>query len=167
MEESDYNYIDPSLNLTKKADCNADNVYCFDNDDCIIKCEYNGFFSCVAGKCVTETIIEKQVETLCDATKGLLSFLVGDPQRGVYDEICLSVDPGIAKRNGENVLCKVETSSDGSDLLSSLDYRSKFPAISECVCPDDTTATFMPGTSTIRPSIACVNSNLYKFFNLN
>lgn len=142
---------------TNRQDCGKNINYCFDDSDCRTTCINDGVFSCIVGICTENTIIEQQVLNDCDPNKGIVSFLVGDTQRGVYENICKSIDPGVANNDGTNNMCL--------GGIIDINYNLKFPAIGDCNCTDKN-IEILPATQNVRPIAKCVNDDMANYFNL-
>jgi len=95
-------------------------------------------------------------ENTCDATMGMIAFLVGSPAFGSFHFVCRSIDPGIAISTTENLMCNGEQNF-------GIDYLQQFPTIIQCTCPD---LVPVPATSQVRRYGEC-NSQFADFVRLS
>lgn len=129
-----------------KVDCDRVKTKCSQDSDCQTACYFG--LSCVQGTC------QSKYETTqkCDVKKGLVSTYEYLPAIGTFESICLSVDPGVALENGQNVYCQ-----GGS---SNLDYTSGYPNV--CSCPTGETALPIWGNLNRRLTHGCTKSKIFQ-----
>jgi hypothetical protein len=162
--------LDPVL--PTKRDCSAETIYAFDTQQCRLMCRNNAVYVVSDGQCVDETTLNtggseqepppEQIPTdneTCDPQRGLLGFMVGNPQFGTTQIMCLSIDMGIqSDRPSEaNQLCR------GGELTSPINYLQSLPSLQTCKCPDDQVLAIIHNNQTIRMSGICVPKHLEPF----
>lgn len=133
-----------------KKDCTSTKVYCTSSAECETKCLANTskLFKCNEGVCkVGEFETTQYTGVECDASKGMMMFLVGDTAMGRYERICKSIDPGIAISNDENLMCK-------GDESFQVNYIKKYPEMSDCKCKN---SIIIPATRAKRRHLECEN----------
>lgn len=144
-------HLDTSLKLENKKNCDQARIYCFDDDDCQLACFQNGLFKCNNGVCVNRNVINTTApKNECDASKGVLTFFVGNAMLGRYEFYCRSIDLGVAP---DNINEKNRMCINGN---ISVDYLKQYPDHTQCVCPDGLVKILIPNTSMIRTLAACV-----------
>lgn len=163
------NYGD--LNNYEKLNCDLETVYSMIDEQCRIICLNGNFYISNNGVCVNFLNLNKTSDSeliinKCDAKKGLVPFLIGDPLFGTTAVKCLSIDLGIQPDNikNKNIICK--------NGLIDIDYRKEHPQLKNCKCKkDDEFLTIIPNTSNIRTHGVCVskknNNDIYKFYKDN
>ena len=141
-----------SLEQKKKINCNQRVTYCFSDSECRQMCSNSA--NCSNGVCLNSNLFSTTAPiNECDATKGVLTFFVGNPAFGRYEYLCKSVDPGIAsdKITEPNLMCT------GGDI--DINYLNSFPKITDCKCPEDYKLIIMPATETVRDYSVCLPEN--------
>ncbi|UHB41826.1 PIF-3 [Macrobrachium rosenbergii nudivirus] len=133
-----------------RKDCATERRYCFGNEDCMYKC-IDSNFSCINGICKKD-INKIPGSNVCDPSKGVLGFLLGNTALGTYEFICKSIDPGIAITVDNNRMCH-------GDKDYVIDYISNYPIIKACKCDNQIT---IPATSVKREHVEC-NSEFVDF----
>ncbi|KAI5630611.1 pif-3 [Venturia canescens] len=143
-----------------KRDCDEEMVYSVDDMQCDKICKGPNLFRVKNGACVNSLAIDiEHPLNVCDPKKGVLAYLLGDPQFGTAKSTCLSIDMGIQPDDGRNnIMCLNGTIK--------IDYTKKFPQLEDCHCRSGDKLIIIPSTSTIRAHGICVAkalSNLYEF----
>lgn len=144
--------------ITKK-DCSIQNVYSTNDLQCSTICQPPNVYISKNGICVNALVNQSEVtENQCSPEKGVLAYIVGDPQFGKTSILCLSIDTGIQPDNPEkeNIIC--------ADGTISIDYVKSFPDVSNCKCEPNKFPAIIDSTSTIRKHAICINNNLNKLF---
>lgn len=142
-----------------KHDCNVESLFSSNDQQCSVMCKNNGTFRSHNGICVNVLAFSEE-DTLnsCDSKKGVLSYMVGDPQLGTTRLQCLSIDLGIQPNdpNNDNIICMGgKVGGDG------INYLVGFPQIQECDCGSiNKILTIIPATSTVRRHGLCVDKKL-------
>lgn len=137
-----------------KKDCDLNYVFSMDTEQCINVCKGPDSYISQNGICVNVLAIDKTtIENNCDINKGVLAYLIGDPEFGTANLICLSIDPGIASDdiNQPNQMCM-----NGS---ININYSLGYPRMDQCTCPDGMTKITIPETKVKREHIHCVSSS--------
>lgn len=129
----------------QRKECSSERVFCFQDSDCTRMCNVNSPYSCLNGVCMNERIITTTPIDECDSRMGLMPYLVGNPNFGIYKYVCKSVDPGIAVSNTKNLMCL-----NGPPIP--INYLKEFPTISQCTCTD---IVHIPATSIKRAHVEC------------
>lgn len=145
-----------------KQNCNIETIYAVEDSQCEMICSQPGTFTSKNGACVNILAFSQDaVDNTCDPKKGVLAYLLGDPQFGRAKLLCLSVDIGVQPDNlsDPNTLC------DGGTV--EINYIDSFPQLAGCKCPAGKILGLIPNTSTIRQRGACISTNLYDVYNLN
>lgn len=164
--------IVPNALITKRKNCDSNEVYCMSDSDCTNSCTTKNpsLFRCNYGKCDNVTITNLEPTTNpCSAKDGYLAYMVGDVQFGRYVLLCKSIDPGIAtvtihnenEYTFENKICV-----DGK-MSKDIDYIDNFPEYINCVCKNEDIPILTPNTKTIRPHVVCKSSAYEALFNDN
>lgn len=140
-----------NLLIENKRPCLEENVYCFNDDHCVLKCVLKTKFSCRHGICRNERIISnEEPKNDCDPKSGVLAYMIGT-NMGTYEFICKTIDPVLANYGEENKMCR------GGDIK--INYNDHFPTQEECKCDSKIE---VPGTQQKRPHVEC--SPKYKSF---
>lgn len=145
-----------------KQNCDVETIYTVEDSQCDLICKQPGIFVSKHGVCVNILAFSQEaVDNTCDPKKGVLAYLLGDPQFGKTKLLCLSVDQGVQPDNitEENTICT------GGSI--DINYVESFPQLNSCKCPNDQFLALIPNTSTIRQRGTCVSNNLYDVYNLN
>lgn len=153
-KDDDYYKFPGRQSESRKHDCDIETVYSMRDEQCETMCHGPGTFRTVNGVCVNSMIFdESAVKNNCDARRGVLAYLLGDPQLGRTQLRCLSVDPGIQPDDpdGKNIIC-------GRDGKVSINYLDSFPQISSCECGDGEILVLIANTNAIRRRGACVSA---------
>lgn len=147
-----------------KRNCDVETVYSVTDSQCQVVCKPPGVFSSRNGACInvlafsTDNALNK-----CDPKKGVLAFLLGDPQFGSTKTRCYSVDPGIQPDNpdGKNIIC-----NHGS---INIDYVKSFPQLTDCQCTDPSRSvlTYVANTKEVRKYGVCVNEKMLPLYRHN
>lgn len=145
-----------------KQNCDIETIYSVEDAQCEMICSQPGIFTSKNGACVNILAFSQDsVDNTCDPKKGVLAYLLGDPQFGRSKLLCLSVDLGVQPDN----LAEPNTICDGGEV--DINYIDSFPQLSECKCPDGEVLGLIPNTSTIRQRGTCISKSLYDVYNLN
>lgn len=140
------------LEQEKKIDCQQKVTYCFEDSQCAQRC--SNLSVCSHGVCLNSNIFTTTAPiNECDASKGVLTFFVGNPAFGVYEYLCKSVDPGIA----DDDIKKPNRMCTGGNI--DIDYTKSFPLMNNCNCPNDFDMVIVPATSTVREYGVCIPKN--------
>lgn len=145
-----------------KQNCDIETIYSVEDSQCNRICSQPGIFISKNGSCVNILAFSQEaVENECDPKKGVLAYLLGDPQFGKTKMLCLSIDQGVQPDNilQQNTLC------DGGTI--NINYVDSFPQLYACNCPKDEILTTIPNTRIIRQRGVCVNKALYNIYKLN
>lgn len=143
-------------------DCDIETIYAINDEQCETICRPPGTFIEQNGACVNILALSQTaVENNCDPKSGVYAYLLGDPQFGTTNLICLSIDLGIQPDNPKefNRLC-----AQGN---ISINYIDAFPQLTDCSCPENYILTTIPNTSTIRTRGICVNKKLQPVYDFN
>lgn len=145
--------------LHDRKNCDLENTYCFDNNDCALQCDNGiGEYSCVKGLCVSnldELNENKPNVTECDTHKGIMALLLGKVGWN-WEWTCKSLDPAIALEDGNNKMCK------NGDIK--IDYFEKLPEISDCKNCEG--MVIVPATQNKRRHVEC-NKDIVDFVKYN
>lgn len=144
--------------LTKK-DCSIQTVYSTNDIQCSLICQSPNVYISKNGICVNALInTSSVVENKCSPEKGVLAYIVGDPQFGKSSILCLSIDIGIQPNDTSknNIICK-----NGNIEIN---YIKSFPDVNNCKCLGDDFPAIISATSTTRKHITCVNNKLKNMF---
>lgn len=144
----------PALDSAKR-DCANEMVFSVLDGQCQTVCQGPETYVSRNGICVNViTQDTTAVRNECSAQKGVLAYLIGDPQFGKTDLLCLSVDPGIQPNDPEqpNRLCVNGTID--------IDYRKQYPTLDGCRCATGYQLVRVPATSSIRERGVCVKRAL-------
>ena len=142
------------------VDCQIFGTY--QADICEAICKQPGIFVSKNGACVNILAFSQQaVDNSCDPKKGVLAYLLGDPQFGRTKLLCLSIDPGVQPDNlkDPNTICEGGTID--------INYIQSFPQLYSCKCPDDQFLATIQNTSVIRQRGVCVNKKQLPIYKLN
>lgn len=145
-----------------KRDCDVETIYSVDDAQCQALCKEPGAFVSVNGACVNTLAFNQEViHANCDPHKGVLAYLLGDPQFGNTKLFCLSIDLGVQPDNvnKENTICT------GGSI--DIDYVQSFPQLAQCKCPDNKVLAVIPSTTTIRSRGVCMHENYKQFLEFN
>lgn len=145
-----------------KQNCDVETIYSVEDSQCEAICREPGVFRTKNGTCVNILAFSQEaVDNTCDPEKGVMAYLLGDPQLGRTKLLCLSVDLGVQPDNvvDPNTLC-----TDGSIEIN---YIKSFPQLNSCKCSDDKILALTSNTSTIRQRGTCVNKSLYNIYKFN
>lgn len=145
-----------------KQNCDVETIYSVEDSQCESICKQPGIFTSKNGVCVNILAFSQEaIDNTCDPKKGVLAYLLGDPQFGRTKLLCLSIDQGVQPDNiaDPNTLC-VGGSID-------INYIESFPQLYSCVCPDNQILSLIPNTSTIRQRGVCVDKNYYPVYDAN
>lgn len=145
-----------------KQNCDVETIYSVEDSQCEIICKQPGIFVSRNGACVNILAFSQEaVDNTCDPKKGVLAYLLGDPQFGKTKLLCLSVDQGVQPDNvvDPNTICS------GGKI--DINYVESFPQLYSCTCPNNQVLALIPNTSTIRQRGVCVDRHLYNMYNLN
>lgn len=109
----------------------------------------NGY-SCHKGLCTPNSkvnVVDHKNE--CKPDKGVFAFIVGLPELGIYNNICKSIDLGIAPNNPnqQNKMCL------NGDI--DINYSVRLPSLEDCDCGNNKRLV-IPATSTVREHIVCL-----------
>lgn len=151
-----------SGNQTKfqKKDCSVQTVYSTNDIQCSLMCLSPNVYISKNGVCVNALVNKSSIiENKCSPEKGVLSYIVGDPQFGKSSILCLSIDIGIQPNDPmkNNIICK-----DGN---IDINYVKSFPNIKNCKCSDDDFPAVIHATSNTRKHVTCLNKKLKNLFN--
>lgn len=138
-----------------KRNCDAEIIYAMDDNQCLNICRDTGIFQVSNGRCVNVLALDNNnPNNNCDPKRGVLAYLIGDPQLGRTQFKCLSVDLGIQDDSlaSDNILCK--------DGVIKINYLENMPQLKHCKCPSDKILAIIPNNKTIRTHGQCVNKNL-------
>lgn len=149
------NLITPSqtVGTLNRVDCTQQTTYCFENSHCRSKCLDTTGSICRNGICLSSNVLNTQAPiNTCDASRGVVTFLVGNTALGRFDTLCRSIDPGIAPNDvtQPNRMCFMGNID--------IDYTKKFPSINDCWCPYEKYKIIIPATREIRPYAICMNN---------
>lgn len=153
-----------SQNSALKHDCDVEVIYSINDRQCSRICKPPGTYVSKNGICVNMLAFNHQaVENECDPEKGVLAYLVGDPQLGRTNLLCLSIDPGIQPDdiNDRNIICTNGTVKGG------INYVKSFPQLKSCTCGEGMILTFISNTSSIRSRGICVPASSSKAYQFN
>lgn len=140
--------IKTALIQSSRVNCGAENVFCFEDQDCKNMCLLTEQNVCRNGICRNRRVIATNPNNECDPTKGLFALFVGDPALGRYEWVCDTIDPGVALPDGNNRMCEGGTME--------INYLREFPSIPQCTCPvSDRVA--IGATSSTRRIVQCNN----------
>ena len=142
-------HLKSTLEFNKKINCNQKVTYCFSDRQCNQRCSSQS--TCSNGICLNLNIFNSVAPTNeCDAQRGVLTFFVGNPAIGRYDNLCKSIDPGIANDDitKPNLMCTNGTID--------INYLQSFPLITDCNCPENYSLIIIPSTPTVREYSVCV-----------
>lgn len=146
-----------------KRDCATELVYSVTDSQCGEVCEPPAYFVSRNGACVNVLAVSTQEDAAkaCDPRRGVLAYLLGDPQFGKSALRCLSVDPGIQPDDphGKNIIC-----THGSVYI---DYLVAFPSVAACHCTKDPTRNALvsvANTRVMREYGVCVGQNMLPLF---
>lgn len=145
-----------------KQNCDVETIYSVEDAQCEAICKQPGIFISKNGACVNILAFSQQaVDNSCDPKKGVLAYLLGDPQFGRTKLLCLSIDPGVQPDNikDPNTICE------GGSI--DINYIQSFPQLYSCKCPDDQFLATIPNTSVIRQRGVCVNKKQLPIYKLN
>lgn len=150
-------------NQSIKRNCNSETIYAMDDAQCSNICKSPGVFRVNNGRCVNALALDSEnpANNDCNPKQGVLAYLVGDPQLGRTQLICLSVDLGIQpdSSNLPNILCK------NGDI--DINYLETMPQLSQCKCSDDKILAIIPNNKTIRTHGQCVDKSLLPVLQFN
>lgn len=138
-----------------KRDCSNEMVFSVLDAQCQVVCQGPETYISRNGICVNAiTQNSTAVRNECSAKNGVLAYLIGDPQFGKADLLCLSVDPGIQPNDPTkpNEICKNGTID--------VDYRKQYPSLDQCKCPPSMKLVRIPATGSIREHGVCVANAL-------
>jgi hypothetical protein len=141
-----------------RRDCDVETVYVVEDSQCDAFCKQTGTYRERNGVCVNISVFASDsAKNTCDPTKGVLAFLMGDPQFGKTKFLCLSIDQGIQPNdpNEKNDICI-------NGGTQTIDYVLGFPQAENCRCPD--ALVNIPATSTVRSRGICVKDKEKHFF---
>ncbi|ATY70238.1 pif3 [Tomelloso virus] len=145
-----------------RQNCNIETVYSVEDSQCDAVCAQPGIFVSKNGACVNILAFSQEsVDNTCDPKKGVLAYLLGDPQFGKTKLLCLSIDLGVQPDD----ISEPNTICEGGTI--DIDYVKSFPQLYSCTCPNDEILTTIPNTSTIRQRGVCVSKNMYDVYNFN
>lgn len=145
-----------------KRNCDSELIYSMADSQCKQICQEPGVFRTHNGVCVNVLSFDQAaVEDKCDPKKGVLAYLLGDPQFGTTKLRCLSIDPGLQPNdiNKPNIVCVNGTID--------INYVEGFPQLNNCECPPATFLGTVQNTSTIRQHGTCKKMELLKVYNFN
>ncbi|ACH96237.1 pif-3 [Oryctes rhinoceros nudivirus] len=161
VEQYDVEFPGTQRNMLKQ-NCDVETIYSVEDSQCEIICKQPGIFVSRNGVCVNILAFSQEaVENSCDPKKGVLAYLLGDPQFGKTKLLCLSIDQGVQPDDvtQENTICA------GGSI--DINYVKSFPQLYSCSCPDDHFLALIPNTSTIRQRGVCVKNELRNVYDLN
>lgn len=148
-----------------KKNCTSEKLFCMDDSDCANFCltkNISQTFACQLGTCILQN--QTTSTNNCNPTRGIFSVFVGDSELGRINQICKSVDPGVALSDGNNKMCK------GSDEFGlgelGINYLDHIPSLRDCyeLCPE----SFVPvHTNSIVRTYAECNSDVYELLNIS
>lgn len=145
-----------------KRDCDTEIVYSVTDSQCNDVCRQPAAFVSRNGACVNVLAFSAHDESnACDPRRGVLAFLLGDPQFGKTALRCLSVDPGIQPDDpvGKNIIC-----NHGS---IDIDYVQAFPQAAACRCTTDPARGVLASVANTRVMRAygvCVSDTMKRLF---
>lgn len=147
-----------------KRDCDVETVYSVNDSQCQAVCKAPGVFTSRNGACINVLAFStNNVLNKCDPKKGVLAFLLGDPQFGNTKTHCYSVDPGVQPDDpdGKNVICNYGSIN--------IDYVKSFPQLADCQCTDPSRSvlTFVTNTKEVRKHGVCVNEKMIPLYRHN
>lgn len=146
-----------------KRNCDAEIIYAMDDNQCSNICNGSNLYRVHNGRCVNALILDSSNNTIndCDPKRGVLAYLVGDPQLGRTKYQCLSIDLGIQddSLDKENIICK------NGDIA--INYLDTMPQLSQCKCRDRQFLAIIPNNKTIRTHGQCINNVLLPVFAFN
>lgn len=138
-------HVEPLSFVRSRVDCDRIRTKCSSDSDCQTTCLFG--LTCVQGAC------QSKYETKpCDVTKGKVATYQYIPSVGVYETLCLSVDPGVALDDDSNVYCQ------GGN--TTIDYTVQYP--NQCSCPEGSTLLPVWGNLNRRLTHGCTRSKLYQ-----
>lgn len=150
-------------NQMVKRNCNSETIYAMDDEQCSNICRAPGVFRANNGRCVNVLALDSDhpANNDCDPQRGVLAYLVGDPQLGRTQLMCLSADLGIQpdSPNLPNILCK-----DGN---ININYLENLPQLNQCTCAEDKVLAIIPNNKTIRTHGQCVDKSLLPILQYN
>lgn len=137
--------------LMMKVNCDVEKILAMDDEQCSLLCAPPGIYREKNGLCVNMLIFDQtDIVDNCDPTKGVLAYLVGDPQLGRIKSRCLTIDLGIQPNDA------LEPNRFCTDGTIDINYIKSFPRFEDCNCPNGHVLTLIPSTSTIRSRAVCV-----------
>lgn len=147
-----------------KHDCDVETVYSVTDSQCQAVCKPPGVFSSRNGACINVLAFGTgDASNKCDPKRGVLAFLLGDPQFGDTKMRCYSVDPGIQPDDpdGKNVIC------DHGSI--DIDYVKSFPQPADCRCTDPARSVLALVTNTkeVRKRGVCVSDKMSPLYRHN
>lgn len=149
---------------SRKRDCDVEIIYSMEDEQCDFVCKAPGLYRSHNGVCVNILAFDSEnVENKCDPRRGVLAYLLGDPQFGRTQMRCLSVDPGIQPDDpeGKNIIC-------GSDASIDINYLDSFPQLNNCKCVDENERlALISNTSEVRKHADCVTEAALKAYNVS
>ena len=143
-----------------KRDCDLEFIYSMLDEQCDAVCKPPSVYRSRHGVCVNVLAFDSEtVENECDPKRGVLAYLIGDPEFGRTSLRCLSIDPGIQPNDprGRNIICDESATVD-------IDYLNSFPRMESCRCPDGTELAIVANTSTVRRHGVCIDRRASSFF---
>lgn len=146
----------------RKRDCDTEIVYSVTDSQCHDVCRQPNVFVSRNGACVNVLAFSAHDESNeCDPRRGVLAFLIGDPQFGKTALRCFSVDPGIQPDDptGKNIIC--------NHGAIDIDYVESFPQAAACRCTTDPARgalASVANTRVMRAYGVCVSDNMKRLF---
>lgn len=146
------------LEQNKKVDCQNETIFTFSDEQCHVMCM--GEYVARNGICVNKVILnyEQASNNVCDMTKGLISYMLGDGQLGTIYMHCLSIDPGIQPddANKDNIILK--------GGIVEINYKKSFPQYKNGKCHNyNDQIVAVPSTMNVRDRGICIEEKKIKF----
>lgn len=148
--------------VLRRRDCDMELVFSVTDSQCNDVCKQPAAFASRNGACVNVLAFSKHGEAIeCDPRRGVLAFLLGDPQFGGTALRCFSVDPGIQPDGpaGKNIIC--------NHGAIDIDYVVSFPQAAACRCTTDPARGVLASVTNTRVMRAygvCVSENMKRVF---
>ncbi|UDM55371.1 Pif-3 [Phenacoccus solenopsis nudivirus] len=147
-----------------RRNCDTELVYSMSDAQCANICTGNDVFISRNGTCINSAIFSNQStpsENVCDSTKGLLAYIIGDSQFGKAYLRCLSIDQGIQSDNANepNKIISYAT-------LPEINYNFQYPSHDKIKCDikEYPAKIIIPNTESVRSKAVCVRESVFKIF---
>lgn len=163
-KEEHTNLFPGSQSTSLKHDCDVEVVYSMNDNQCNRICKQQGQYVSKHGICVNILAFNTQeVTNQCDPEKGVLAYLIGDPQMGRTKLFCLSIDQGVQPDDvtKENTICT------GGKMMEKINYIRGFPQLKSCQCERGFVLTVLANTSVVRSRGICVPEKSQKGYEFN